>query len=83
MVKWVHRIRLDEEENESKNDWVDSKHWLPICTQDVETHVALSVNVGMVDWCVTVADGRIVGITVWDVHCEIILSTFPQAVFLS
>lgn len=77
MVKWVVRIGLQEEENQSHDHITDIKHRFPIGTQNVQTDIALNIDVWMIDICVTVYDRRFVGILRWHSNGEVELSTNP------
>ena len=82
MVERIVGIRLDEEENEAENDWVDPEDGLPVGTQDVEAHITIRVNVGVVDGRVAVDLRRFVRVGERDGDAELVLSALPHAVFL-
>ena len=77
MVKWVIWVGLDEKEDQAQNDWVHSKHWLPVSAQDVEADVAICVDVWMVDRRVTMDFGGFMGVVVGDVYPEFVFATLP------
>ena len=77
MIKRVIWVGLDEKEDQAQNDWVHSKHWLPVSAQDVEADVAICVDVGMVDGRVAVDLWGFMGIVEGYVYTELICTTFP------
>ena len=77
MIKRVIWVGLDEKEDQAQNDWVHSKHWLPVSAQDIEADVAICVDVGMVDGRVTVDLWGFMGIVERYVNTELICATLP------
>ena len=49
LVERVVGVGLEEEVLQADHDGVEVEHGLPVLAQDVEAHVALEINVGMVD----------------------------------
>ena len=48
-VEGIVRIRLAEEKLKTKANGVDGEDGFPVVTQNVQTHIALRVDVGMVN----------------------------------
>ena len=82
VVEWIVGVWLNEEENEAENDWVDSEDGLPVGTQNVEAHIAVRVDVGVVDRRIAVDLGRFVRVAVRDGDAELVLAPLPHAIFL-
>ena len=49
VVQRVIRVRLNEKEDETEDDGVDSKYGLPVIAQNVEAHITVRVDVRMID----------------------------------
>ena len=80
MVKWVIRVGLQEKENQSHDDATNVKYRLPVSSQDVQTNVALCVDIRVVHWCVAVDDWRLVRIVIWYFDREGVLPAIPQTI---
>lgn len=48
-VEWIIGIRLQEEILQSDHDGVEVENRLPVFSQNVQAHVSLEINVGVVD----------------------------------
>ena len=55
VVQWISRIRLNEQENESQDNSVNSQYWFPIGSENIKANVSLEVNIWMVDWSYAMA----------------------------
>lgn len=51
LIERVVCVRLEEEVLQSHHDRVEVQHWLPVLAKDVQAHVALEVDIWMVDLC--------------------------------
>jgi hypothetical protein len=49
LVQRVVGVGLEEEVLQADHDGVEVEHGLPVLAQDVEAHVALEIDIGMVD----------------------------------
>ena len=79
MIERVVGIGLVKEINETLNDGIDVEDGLPVFTEDVETDLALEVDVRMVDSGLAVDLGRGMGVVVRDCECELICGALPEA----
>ena len=83
VVKRVVRVRLQEEENQTHDDVSDIEDGLPVGSENVQAHVALSVYVRVVDISVAVDDGGLVGVLGGHAHREVEPAADPDAVLLA
>lgn len=79
MIERIVGIGLIKQINESINDGIDVQDGLPILTEDVETDLALQIDVGMVDASFTVDLGGGVGVVVGNLEREEVGGTLPEA----
>ena len=79
MVEGVIGVRLNEEEDQPQDHSVHAKHWLPVCSQDIQTHIALHVNIRVVNLRLTVAFRRFMRVVIGDADSELILPALPVA----
>ena len=49
MVQRIIWVGLNEQEDETKNDSIDAEHGFPIVTQNVKAHVAVHVDIRMIN----------------------------------
>lgn len=82
VVKWVVRVRLQEEEDQAHDHVSDVEHGLPVGAQDVETHITVSVDVWVVHWSIAVHYGGLVRVLIGNSHSEVELGTHPDGVLL-
>jgi len=66
-----------KEVNNTINDRVDVQNRFPVLTQDVETHISLEVDVGVVNLGGAGHLGRLVGVVVWDHKAELVRCPLP------
>lgn len=59
LVERIGSIRLEEEELHANDDSIEVENWFPVLSQDVETDVALEIDVWMVDLLCTLHFGRL------------------------
>ena len=78
MVERVVGVGLQEQKVEAEDDCTDAKDGLPVCTQDVQTHIALQVNIGVVDLGVAVHLGRLMRVVSRHCEGEVVLCSTPQ-----
>mmetsp|Transcript_451 Transcript_451/g.1149 ORF Transcript_451/g.1149 Transcript_451/m.1149 type:complete len:210 (+) Transcript_451:341-970(+) len=69
LVQRIIGVRFEHEEREPVDDRVDGQHRLPVLAEDVETHVALHVDVRVVHRRLTQDLWRIVRVRGW--HLEV------------
>lgn len=50
-VEWIIGIRLEEQVLQTNHDRVEIKDRFPVLTKDIETHVAIQVDVRVIDLC--------------------------------
>lgn len=79
LVQWVLGVGLQEEILQAINYGVYRKDWLPVLSEDVEADVALEVNVGMINHCLTLHLGGIMRITLSHLKTEHKLPTLVEA----
>ena len=68
LVEGVGGVGLEEEELQADDDGVEVEHGLPVLAQDVEAHLALEVDVRVVDGLLAPHLGRLVRVVL--VHRE-------------
>lgn len=79
LVQWVLGVGLQEEILQAINYGVYRKDWLPVLSEDVEADVALEVNIGMINHCLTLHLGRVVWVTLSHLKTEYKLATLIEA----
>ena len=79
MVEGIVGVGLNEEEDQPQDHSVHAKHGLPVCTQDIQTHIALHVNIWMVNLRLTVAFRRFMRVVFGDNDSKLILPAHPIA----
>ena len=79
MIQRIVGIRFVKQENQSVNDGVDVQHRLPILTQNVQTHLPLEVDVGMVNLGIAVDFGGCVRVVIGYVEFEFVGRVLPKA----
>lgn len=70
LVQRITRIRLEEQELQANNHRVQVEHRLPVLAQDVQAHVALEIDVRVVDLLRAFDLGRVVGEVLVDCEAE-------------
>ena len=80
MVKRVIGIWFKEQENKTHNDITNIEHGFPISSEDVQTNVAVSVNIRMVNRSVAMDNWSLVGILRRHSHGEIVFSSNPNTI---
>lgn len=71
LVQRIAGIGLEEQELQTDDDSVQIEHWLPVLAQDVQAHVSLEVDVGVVDLLRALDLWRLVWEVLADVECEV------------
>lgn len=79
LVQRITRIRLEEQELQPDHHRVQIQHGLPVLAQDVQAHVALEVDVGVVDLLRAFDLGRIVRKVLVDCEAEDEAAAFVHA----
>ena len=88
MIKLKKQNKRAEEEEKKKEEYqtqdhgVDSKHWPPVVSQDIQTHVTLQVDVRVVNWRDTQALWRVMWVARAYLNGELISPALPDAVFV-
>lgn len=54
----------------ANNDSVQVQHWLPVLSQDIQAHLALQIDIRVVDLLLTAHLWRVVGEVLVDVEVE-------------
>ncbi|KAJ8107795.1 hypothetical protein OPT61_g8616 [Boeremia exigua] len=71
LVKRIARVGLEEQELQTDDNRVEVEHGLPVLAQDVQAHVALEVDVGVVDFLRALDLGRVVREVLVDGEAEV------------
>merc|ERR1719362_1953729 len=79
MVQRIARIWFQEQVEKAVDDRRDGQHWLPVLTQNVEAHIALEVDVWMVDFRLTFHFGRLMRIEWRYIENERVACSLPKA----
>ena len=82
VIQRIIWVWLQKQEVEAHNNCVEVEHWLPIGSQNVQTHITLHVDVWVIDLSVTVAFWSGVRIVIGNIDRELELSSSPETVFL-
>lgn len=78
MVEWVVWIWFVEQINETVNDGINVQDWLPIFSQDIETDLAVQVNIGVVDFGHAINLGWGMGIMLWNLELKVVGCRCPK-----
>lgn len=62
LIEWIIWIRFNKQEENTWDYVVEVQDGFPICSEDIETHIALQINVRMVNFSVTMNFWRLMGI---------------------
>jgi hypothetical protein len=71
LVERVAGVGLEEQELQADNDGIQIQHGLPVFAQNVQAHVALEVNVGVIDLLRALDLWRLVRKVLADVEGEV------------
>ena len=77
MIERVVGVWLEEEENQAHDDVSNIEYGLPVCSQNIQAHVAICVDVRMVDVRIAMNDWGFVGILGRNSDREVELSANP------
>lgn len=78
-VEWIIGIRLEEQVLQTNHDRVEIKDRFPVLTKDIETHVAIQVDVRVIDLLCALDLRRIVWIIAVDGESEFERSALVHA----
>jgi len=78
-VQRIIGVRLDEQKENSSDDIVEIQNWFPICSEDIQTHVSLQINVWMIDFRAAVDFRRLMRVVCSYFNSEEILRSSPKS----
>jgi hypothetical protein len=71
LVQRITSVGLEEQELQTDNNRIQVQHWLPVLAQDVQAHVSLEIDVGVVDLLRALDLRRLVREVLADVECKV------------
>lgn len=81
-IQWICGVRFDEQENQTKDNRVDSQHWFPFSKrwrlQNIEANVSSHINIRVIDLSLAQTMRRRIWVVCRDLDIEGILSTLPM-----